>query len=242
LLKLADGSHYGARPSDLDRKVLRLWIDSGAVYAGTYAALGTGMVGGFEIVDRSIRLDRSAAQWPSTKAAVEALRRRCGECHKDDRPLALSVCHVTGSGSWGAAFTGAPPWVAMTPDDVRRRWSRHLQYNLTRPEKSLLLLAPLARKAGGLESCGKPVFAGADDADYGKVLAAIRDAKAELDRIKRFDMLGFRPRAEYVQEMKRYGILPAALPADAPIDVYATDRAYWESLWYRTRSGIKDER
>jgi hypothetical protein len=233
LLKLTDGSHYEAKPSDMDRKTLRLWIDSGAAYPGTYAALGTGMVGGFEIVDRSIRLDRSDTQWPSTKAAMEALQRRCGECHQTDKPLAFSVSHVTGPGSWGTAFTGSPPWVAMTPNDVRRRWSRHLQYNLTRPDKSSILLAPLAKKAGGLELCGKAIFAGTDDADYRKVLAAIQDAGAQLDRIKRFDMPGFRPRAEYVQEMKRYGILTADRPADAPIDVYATDRAYWESLWHR---------
>ena len=77
------------------------------------------------------------------------------------------------------------------------------------------------------------VFVDTADPDYRKVLAAIRDAKAKLDEIRRFDMPGFRPRAEYVQEMKRYGILPAALPPDAPIDVYATDRAYWQSLWHR---------
>jgi hypothetical protein len=34
--------------------------------------------------------------------------------------------------------------------------------------------------------------------------------------------------------MKRYGILPAHLPDDAPIDVYAADRAYWQSHWHRT--------
>lgn len=233
LLKLADDSHYGARPSDLERKTLRLWIESGAAYPGTYAALGTGMVGGFEIIDRSIRLDRSDTQWPSTKAAMEALQRRCGPCHNEERPIALSVSHVTGPGAWGTAFTGAAPWIAMTPNDVRRRWSRHLQYNLTRPDKSAILLAPLAKTAGGLELCGKPIFADTSDADYRKVLAAIQDAKAQLDRIKRFDMPGFRPRKEYVQEMQRYGILPANLAADTPIDVYATDRAYWKSLWAR---------
>jgi hypothetical protein len=121
----------------------------------------------------------------------------------------------------------------MTPNDVRRRWSRHLQYNLTRPDKSSILLAPLAKKVGGLDLCGKPIFADTGDADYRKVLAAIRDAKATLDRIKRFDMPGFRPRHEYVQEMKRYGIVPANLPADSPIDIYATDQAYWESLWVK---------
>ncbi len=33
--------------------------------------------------------------------------------------------------------------------------------------------------------------------------------------------------------MKRYDILPADLPDDAAVDVYATERAYWRSLWYR---------
>ena len=46
-------------------------------------------------------------------------------------------------------------------------------------------------------------------------------------------MPGFRPRPEYVTRMQRYGILPADLSDDAPIDVYATDRAYWDSLWQR---------
>jgi len=100
----------------------------------------------------------------------------------------------------------------------------------------MIFLAPLSRKAGGLESCGRPVLADSGDADYQKVLLAVRDAKKRLDQIKRFDMPGFRPRAEYVREMKRHGILPADLPEAAPIDVYATDRAYWRSLWYRAVS------
>jgi hypothetical protein len=233
LVKYLDGTHYDARPNAHEQRLVRLWIDSGAAYPGTYAALGTGMVGGFEIVDRSIRLDRSDLQWPSTQAAVEALKRRCGTCHGDDRPLPLSVSHVTGRGAWGTAFTGAPPWVDLEPNDVRRRWSRHLFYNLSRPEKSLLLLAPLAKAAGGFESCGRPVLASTADPDYRKILEAIRDAKARLDAIKRFDMPGFHLRREYVDEMRRYGILPADLRPDAPIDVYATDRAYWQSLWYR---------
>ena len=33
--------------------------------------------------------------------------------------------------------------------------------------------------------------------------------------------------------MKRYGILPADQSEEAPVDVYATDRAYWRSLWFR---------
>ncbi len=53
---------------------------------------------------------------------------------------------------------------------------------------------------------------------------------------QRFDMPRFQPRAEYVREMRRYGILPADAGRDKPIDVYATDRAYWQSLWYQPSS------
>ncbi|MBI5822131.1 MAG: PD40 domain-containing protein [Verrucomicrobia bacterium] len=232
LLKLMDGSHHGAKASDRELRTVRLWIETGATYPGTYAALGTGMVGGFEIVDRSIRMDQSDADWPSTRLSVEALKRRCSGCHDAQKPLPLHCSHLVGPGGWGRAFTGAPPWTDLTPDDVRRRWSRDLFYNLSRPDKSLILLAPLAKSAGGLERCGTPVFASASDADYQRVLLAIQDAKARLDQIKRFDMPGFRPRAEWVRSMQRFGILPANATPDSPIDVYATERRYWESFWW----------
>jgi hypothetical protein len=236
LMHLIDRRHYEVNLSQRERDVVRLWIDSGAPYPGTYAALGTGMIGGFEIVDHSIRLDRSDTQWPAVQAAMQALTRRCGACHDERMPLPLSPSHLVGPGGWGSAFRGQPPWVDLTADDVRRRWARDLMYNLTRPEKSLLLLAPLARSAGGYEACGRAVFADTRDADYQAVLRAVRQAKDRLDHIKRFDMPGFRPRAEYVREMKKFGILPAGQPDDAAIDVYATERRYWESLWHRGRN------
>lgn len=225
LMELLDGSHYDAKLTDRERTMVRLWIESGAAYPGTYAALGTGMIGGYEIIDRKIRLDRSDTTWPSMQASMEALGRRCGECHQGRTALPLSPSHDVGE----------PPWIKMADNDIRRRFSRHLLYNLTRPGKSLLLLAPLAKGAGGFESCGRPVFNDTGDDDYRKVLAAIRDAGRRLDEIKRFDMPGFRPRPEYLRAMQRYGILPS-LPPDAAIDVYATDRSYWQSLWYRAES------
>ncbi|NUQ61447.1 MAG: hypothetical protein HUU20_03100 [Pirellulales bacterium] len=239
LLSLGEGSHYEAKFTNDERTIVRLWIDSGAAYPGTYAALGTGMVGGFEIIDRSIRLDRSDTEWPETRASMAAIERRCSSCHGEDKPLPLSVSHIAGPGGWGSAFTGAPPWTPLAPDDIRRRWSRHLFYNLSRPQKSTLLLAPLAKQAGGLDACGTAVFADTADADYQTILRAIERAGRRLDQIKRFDMPGFRPRHEYIHEMQRFGILPADLPDGLPIDPYATDRAYWKSLWFK---GGRDER
>ena len=112
-----------------------------------------------------------------------------------------------------------------------RGYSRHILYNLSRPEKSLLLLAPLAQDAGGYGLCGS-VFTSSDDADFVALLAAINDAKAYLEKIRRFNMPHFQPEPEYVREMKRYGVLaPDHRPGD-PIDVYDTDRKYWQSMWH----------
>jgi hypothetical protein len=128
-------------------------------------------------------------------------------------------------------------------DDPRLKLSRHIVFNLSRPEKSLMLLAPLAESAGGLALCrdkeGKPaaVFADLSDPDYRKLLAMVAAGKENLDRIKRFDMPGFLPKPEYLREMKRYGILPPDQPLDAPVDPYALDRAYWESLYREALPG-----
>ncbi|MCL4195514.1 MAG: hypothetical protein KJZ87_27500, partial [Thermoguttaceae bacterium] len=105
--------------------------------------------------------------------------------------------------------------------------------NLTHPEKSLLLSAPLAAAAGGLGLCRPAVFADASDADYRQILAAVAAAASQLDREKRFDMPGFRPHHYYVRLMQSYGILPMELAPQEPIDSFATDRAYWDSLYWK---------
>jgi hypothetical protein len=117
--------------------------------------------------------------------------------------------------------------------------SRHIVYNLTRPERSLALLAPLAQSAGGFELCrdkeGKSaaVFGDTNDPDYEKLLAMVKAGSQELEVIKRFDMPGFRPNGPYLREMKHYGILPDDHRDDAPVDPYELDRRYWKSLWYQ---------
>jgi hypothetical protein len=78
-----------------------------------------------------------------------------------------------------------------------------------------------------------PVFASTADSDFQKLLASIRDTARKLDEIKRFDMPGFVPRAAYLREMKRYGILPADADPAKPLDPYRLEEAYWQSLWYK---------
>jgi len=184
LMKLIDGSHYDARLSDHEKKVVRLWIESSATYAGTYACLGSGVY------------------HPPIPGHV--LQKRCASCHK-------------GLGQSRFAFKSG---------------SIRTMCSLDRPEKSLLLKAPLAKAAGGHELCGPDVFTDTSDPDYQQLLSGIRVGAQQLAAGKRFDMPGFRPNKYYLREMKRFGFLPKDLGPDDPVDHYATDQAYWKSFWW----------
>jgi hypothetical protein len=224
LMKMLDGSHYDVRLTQHEQDMIRYWIESAAPYPGTYAALGTGQIGGFP---KSV-LETTDRAWPCSVAAAEAIQRRCLGCHDKSRPLPRYL-----SDDMDLILSNPDP------NDLRIRYSRHLMFNLSRPEKSLILLAPLSERAGGYGLCREAdsdgpasVFADANDPDYRKVLALCREGKQRLDEMKRFDMPEFHPDEGYIREMQRYGILPRPLPEGVPIDVYAADRAYWRSLWW----------
>ena len=226
LLGYLDGSHYGAKATPQQEAVLRLWIESGAAYPGTYAALGTGMIGGYA-ENQQVNTDWD---WPQTKEAAEVIGRRCASCHEaPGRLLPRSLADERGVSFW-------------QPDmrDPRLNTSRHIVFDLSQPEKSMLLLAPLAESAGGWGACADPatgkkavVFTGTNDPDYAKLLALCQAGRDHLARSKRFDMPGFTPRIDWVREMVRYGILPPGTTPEKAGDSYSVERAYWQSLWYR---------
>ena len=194
LMTLIDGSHYDAKVTDHQKKVIQLWIDTSATYPGTYASLGCG--------DYPVRLPYGA------------MVNQCGGCHireiKDKQGKPRKVLNFPGSGNKLETLS-----------------------NLDYPEKSYALLAPLAKEAGGLGLCKEAVFADKENPLYKAMLAAITDAHDRLQEGKRFDMPGFRPNEHYIREMQRFGILPADLKPTDPIDIYATDHAYWSSFDHR---------
>lgn len=231
LMTLIDGRHYKATLSQRERTMVRLWIESGAVYPGTYAALGTGM---FPVA------------FPE-----ETVRRRCGGCHV---ATAAPYRNVK-AGAVNFQFGKRGPAQPLLSDVYDIILIRHLAYfqlgeaplhqglcNLDRPEKSLLLQAPLAKSAGGLELCGRRVFGDRTDPDYREILTAVQAASRRLASSKRFDMPGFRPHPSYVREMQNFGVLPKPLAADAAIDCYAADRAYWNTLEHRPALVAKPKR
>ncbi len=154
--------------------------------------------------------------YPVVPSAAEraAMRKRCGACHLKDRVDRRTRKKI------------------KVLQLGRERGPRGPIYNLSRPEKSFLLLAPLAKAAGGLDLCKQDVFKTRDDPLYLALLGRLRKARNRLTAGKRFGMPGFRPTQHYIREMQRFGILPKNLKPTDPVDPYATDKAYWDSFDY----------
>jgi hypothetical protein len=127
--------------------------------------------------------------------------------------------------------TGIHERVVLANDPIAR-FSPHILLNFTRPRLSPLLLGPLAKEAGGWESCGA-VLASRDDPGYRVLLALIEQGKAELDAKPRYGTPGFQPNQQYIREMRRFGILPPDFDAaHDSVDIFHADQAYWKSFWY----------
>jgi len=221
LMEKISGKHHGATVTPADRKVIMQWLDTSAPYPGTYAALGCGSIGGYQQNKQIVNTDTHR---PATVAAQDAIARRCDSCHKGAMRLPHTLSDENGISFW------TPKWT----DPRLKKWHRHMLFDLSRPEKSLFLKAPLAKEAGGLGmgQDGKSVFKSTDDPDYKLILAMIQDGHDVLGKAKRFDMEGFRPPKPYLREMKRYGVLPETFDLDKDtVDPYALDRKYWALDW-----------
>jgi hypothetical protein len=226
LLKKLDGSHYEAKLTARERRTLWLWIESGATFAGTYAAL------------RNEKQQHAAGQAAGAVFGGQrpVLNRRCGRCHGagPDAPgtaPALPFHEEAKDRKRGLNRPTAPYERLIVENDPLLRFGANILLNFTKPDRSAILLGPLAKSAGGWERCGPAVFANADDPDYKALLAAIEKGKAILDESGNYGTSRFRLNAQYIREMKRFGVLPNSFdPAKESIDVFATDQKYWRSV------------
>ncbi|MDD4872233.1 MAG: hypothetical protein PHR77_16890 [Kiritimatiellae bacterium] len=222
LMKKIDGSHHDVHLSREEYDKVRLWIETSAIFTGTYAI--------FNHFENAVATPLIVTKTTLGNPVQPIVEKRCLSCH-------TSVANL-GRRRWEQrddhSTNGKPPEWLNNP-----LYCLNL-YNLSRPEKSMILLAPMAKEQGGYGWCrdkkGKPVavFRDTADPDYQAILAAIRAARVRQEKTGRPGLPGFRPGDYYVRWMKRFGILPenSDLEKD-PIDVYATDQAYWSSLWYR---------
>lgn len=220
LVAKISGGHHGVKADERERRVILQWLDSSAPYAGTYAALGCGFVG----AAKAHAPHNPLGGRPASVRAQSSFSRRCSACH--------SVPRQPSAWAGGVGFRDS-----KDPRNARVRCARgQTCYNLSRPEKSVVLMAPLAKEVGGYGLCtnalGGAVFASKEDPDYQAILAMIVDAKGVLDAETRFDMPNFRPNAEYVREMKRYGVLSKDFDVTKDrLDPYEVDRRYWALDW-----------
>ncbi|MBL7042353.1 MAG: PD40 domain-containing protein [Pirellulaceae bacterium] len=210
LMNKIDGSHYEVKLTKQEYDTVRLWIEASAYFTGTYAVYN--------------HSENAVAGALANNAKVEIgkpldgiVYNRCLWCHDSAATIGRRV---------RKGRVNAP----------KHCWNL---YNLSFPEKSMILRAPLAKEAGGYGWCKDQygqtvVFRDTQDPDYQAILRAIRAAKARQEKAGRYDMPGFRPNEHYVRWMKRFGVLPENFDlAKDPINPYETDRAYWRSLWHQ---------
>jgi mono/diheme cytochrome c family protein len=227
LLGRLSGGHHKVKVAPDEWRRVWLWLEAGAPYAGSYAGLRNTEEQGYY----------GHAGNKFFGECREVLARRCGECHQNTAEHNVSRLPF----DWALrrekeqALAGHPTGRyerIIIADDPARRYDAALLVNYTQPEFSSILLAPLAKAAGGYGRCGKPVFSDTRDADYQKMLASIRSGEVLFRARPPWGSPGWKPNPQYVREMKRFGVLPATFdPAADDFDPFAVDQAYWRSLW-----------
>ncbi|MBP5623195.1 MAG: hypothetical protein J6X44_14405, partial [Thermoguttaceae bacterium] len=248
LVKLIEEKHGGVDMPESEQKIIRMWIDAGANYTGTYAAEASGGVG-YYLQNQPVRNEKD---WPETMAMQETITRRCDQCHTPlDPAKQLGIYDI-----YYDNYSPRDPREAkdmFIPHDLSQangRFSRLEIFDLSYPEESKILRAPLSKEAGGLGVCeeksGTSVFKDKEDSDYRVILAGIeRGRRYIIEEDNRPEMLvpspnngdncpqKYVPRWAYLREMIRYGLLPVDSDPGASYDPYQLDEIYWQSLWYK---------
>ena len=215
------GGHHGVKLDADSLNILRAWLDTGAMQVGTYAAAGTGFMR--EYFDNKT-FDRAAGMSAEREAINSVVRERCIKCHSagNSRPFAFSFEYGgfrAPDGKGGFKLSG----------------SRGISlYNLTRPEKSLVLLLPLSKSAGGLadssdKSSHPEVFKDKSDAGYAKMLSAVSAVADYLKKTSPFHTSpDFRPSRAYIRQMQACGILPKDWKDETHLDPMSIDERYFK--------------
>ena len=220
LMRKLDGSHYDVTVTPDEWRTVWMWLESGAPYAGTYAAL------------------RNKAEQGRQGAALGAfhspvLNQTCRKCHGQGKKAAAIPHHISDDEHNRLKRERNLAPHERIVSDADYRFSAHVLLNVSRPEHSPMVLASLPKSAGGWGTC-EHQFSGKEDLEYQAMLAAIRNGAVQMEKIARFGTETFKPNRQYVREMKKFGVLPAQFDVSRdPIDVFETDQEYWSLFWCR---------
>jgi len=224
LLRKLEGGHHDVKASRKDWLKVWAWTEAAAPFCGTYGGL------------------RNQKQ-QNTKAGVfvsragGVLHKRCYGCHNPNGKGPHNSLIETIDWEKRRKFMDRPTGQherLVLKDDPARYFSWNVLINATRPEKSAVLLAPLAKEAGGWEACPN-VFKSKDDPGYKIMLTAATNWQAEWQKSNAFGSPTFQVNHQYIREMVRFGILPENTVAEN-VDPYETDRNYWEMFDYKPKA------
>ena len=222
LMHKIDGGHHDVKLTQQEYDMVRLWIESGGIFTGTYAV--------YNHPENAVATPQVVTKVTLGNPVQPIVEKRCLTCHGSVENLGRRGSFLSDPGDESVR---RPPHALNCP---RYCWSL---YNLSRPEKSMILLASLSKDDGGYEWCktkdGSPAatFKDTNDPDYQAILQAIQAAKGRFEKYGRPDLPGFRPGDYYIRWMKRFGILAESFDVTKDsINVYETDAAYWRSFWY----------
>ncbi|MBN1442295.1 MAG: hypothetical protein JXA90_06275, partial [Planctomycetes bacterium] len=113
LMQKIDGSHHEVELPEAERRLIRLWLETGAVYAGTYAALGTSTVPAGGLLP----------------AAYDVVARRCQQCHAlPSSPDAGRKIPLAAAPASGAHYQRV-----VREDEPAARFAVNCLFNFTRP-------------------------------------------------------------------------------------------------------------
>ncbi|MDA3926020.1 MAG: hypothetical protein PF904_15085 [Kiritimatiellae bacterium] len=216
------GEHHDIKVSQAEYDKIRLWIETSAIYSGTYAV--------FNQSDCAVGQPLTVSRYNLGKPVAEIVKRRCVSCHKSEKNI--------GKRRWEQEddkWTDSKP-----PEWLNNPLYCFNLYNLSCPEKSMILKAPMVKSSGGYGWCkgadGKSigVFKDSNDPDYQTLLKAISAAKVRMEVHSRPGLPNYKPGEYYVRWIRRFGALPADFDLTKdPIDVYKCDQRYWETFWYQ---------
>jgi len=227
LLTKLSGSHHKVKASEKEWQTAFLWIETAAPYAGSYAAVRNSEDSGYF----------NSCRGPSIGPFGSINKNRCARCHQNEKekntmriPFDWELRRKVEAKNLGMRTSHYERLIL--PHDPIRLYSWDLLFNFNDPELSSILMAPLAKEAGGLGLCSEVVFKDKNDKDYVRMLQGIQESKKRLAQKPAWGEKGWKPNRQYIREMKRYGILNENFDIEKDeFDPFAVDQAYWKSMW-----------
>ena len=250
LMKKLDGSHNGVKVSLQEWQTVQLWLDTMVPYRRYYGEQREEGHGGL----------------PATAMAI--VQRRCYGCHEGHVP-GRGYMGASMLPGFRASEDGKNLLFYQEPNlshesDIRQKapadeaeyreqrkecFARHeaqltrgasILLNRTRPAKSLLLLAPLAKSAGGYATesrdnvkSGKArampiIFQNTDDPDYKALLSAVTPYKPLRPHLAR-------------ERFAKWGFVPANLRPGEACDPHEVMDRYFADPWWKPNGSQTQE-